>query len=395
MKLLFLANRTPYPPYRGDKLKIYHLAKRLAAMGHELHLVTFALTKEDLGWDAELKKIFTAVHQVYLPKWKSALHCLTAAWNRKPLQVLYFESEEMAAKLKDVLAADDFDAVHVQHLRMAPYLAKHQGLPRILDLPDAFSLYWQRRQKTTQNLATRAFQRLEQKRLLQCERVIKRYDLALACSIEDIRYLEQKHGITNLKLLPNGVDLSTFHLREHDYSHNNTLLFTGNMDYAPNVDAAIFFCREILPIIRKAQPLIQFIIAGQRPVQSITNLREDGVEVTGFVPDIAAMYDRASVVVAPLRFGAGTQNKVLEAMATGVPVVCTEVGFSGLGIEDGEGVFMRTDAAAFAAQVLALLSDGELRARTGLAGAKVARERFGWDAVTRQLEGYLTSIAKP
>jgi glycosyltransferase involved in cell wall biosynthesis len=240
LKFLFLANRTPYPPYRGDKLKIYHLAKRLAARGHELHLLTFAQGAEDFAARPELEKIFKEVHLVPLPKWKSALHCLAAAWDSKPIQVLYFQDAQMRAKLKEVLQARRFDAVHVQHLRMAPYLAGEKSMPRILDLPDAFSLYWQRRKNVDRGFLQKQFEKLESKRVLRYELVMKEYNLALACSQEDVDYLRSTHHVSNLRLLPNGVDLDTFYPRHHDYCHNHTLLFTGNMDYAPTVDAVVY-----------------------------------------------------------------------------------------------------------------------------------------------------------
>jgi hypothetical protein len=143
LKFLFFANRVPYPPYRGDKLKIFNLARRLSK-SHELHLLTFAQSQEDLTYKEELEKVFTKVHFIYLPKWRSAANCLAALWDGTPLQVLYFRSAAMRQKLEEVLAADTFDAIHVQHLRMSPYLANYKELPRILDMPDAFSLYWER-----------------------------------------------------------------------------------------------------------------------------------------------------------------------------------------------------------------------------------------------------------
>ena len=145
----------------------------------------------------------------------------------------------------------------------------------------------------------------------------------------------------------------------HDYSHNHTLLFTGNMDYAPNVDAVQYFVEEVFPIIKQQHPQVKFIIAGQRPVKKVLDLASDDVQVTGFIKDLAAVYNQASVVVAPLRFGAGTQNKVLEAMAMGVPVVCSNIGFKGLGIESGEGAIMQTDPQQFAQSVICLLYTSE------------------------------------
>lgn len=393
MKILFLANRTPYPPYRGDKLKIYNLAKRLCK-DHELYLVTFAQTEEDFTYKPELEKIFKEVHLVSLPKWKSAFNCLSAIWDSRPLQVLYFKSAEMESKLQEVLSKYSFDAVHVQHLRMSPYLADSKSIPRILDMPDAFSLYWERRKNAESNALLKVFKSLEYKRLLKNEHVMEDYDMSLVCSKEDQEYLQKEQNISNVKLLPNGVDLTTFKAGNHDYSHNHTLLFTGNMDYAPNVDAVQYFVADVLPIIHKKFPQTSFVIAGQRPVKKVTDLANDKVKVTGFVEDIAATYNEASVVVAPLRFGAGTQNKVLEAMAMGVPVVCSNIGFKGLNIKDGEGAFMRTDAQSFADEVILLLSDAERRKQVGQQGIKVITDNFGWDAIAHRLEGYFTEIKK-
>lgn len=392
MKFLFFANRVPYPPYRGDKLKIYNLAKRLSK-SHELHLLTFAQTKEDLQYKAELEKIFTQVHFVYLPKWQSALNCLQAIWDAKPLQVLYFNSAAMKRKLSEVLTADAFDAIHVQHLRLSPYLQNKKNLARILDMPDAFSLYWERRMKAQRNLFLKLFSSIEYKRVLQYEQVTKDYNLSLVCSKEDEEYLLSKHGIENISLLPNGVDLDLFKAGNHDYTHNHTLLFTGNMDYAPNVDAVVYFSSDILPLIRQKHPDVKFVIAGQRPVAKVQALASDTIQVTGFVKDLAEVYNNASIVVAPLRFGAGTQNKVLEAMAMGVPVVCSNIGFKGLGITSGDGAIMQTEPAKFAETVIQLLDSAAKRQMTGQKGEEIIKSSFGWDSIAKRLEGYLIQVA--
>ncbi len=391
MKLLFLANRIPYPPYRGDKLKIYNLAKRLSHK-HELYLLTFTETEEDKQYRAPLEEVFKEVHLVHLPKWKSALNCVQALWRNLPAQILYFQSVEMQRAVDRLLQKHCFDAIHVQHLRMAPYLSHRSDLPRILDLPDAFSLYWERRKQLKRGFAQSILENMEQRRLFRFESVLKKFQLSLVCSQEDLDYLKKHHNAENIKLLPNGVDLSTFRFQDHDYSHNHTLLFTGNMDYAPNVDAVIYFAGEILPIIQKKFPQTRFVIAGQRPVPKVQELAGERVEVTGFVKDLAAVYDTASVVVAPLRFGAGTQNKVLEAMAMGVPVVCSNIGFKGLGIQSGEGAIMRTDPTSFAEAVCQLLESATYRQEVGQKGLEVIRSRFDWDALALQLEQYLVEV---
>lgn len=391
MKLLFLANRIPYPPYRGDKLKIYNLAKRLSVK-HELYLLTFTEKATDLQYKADLEKLFKEVHFIHLPKWRSALNCIQALWKKAPLQVLYFQSREMQSALDMLLTRHGFDAIHVQHLRMSPYLAQRKELPRVLDLPDAFSLYWKRRQEIRSNPVQKLLEQFEQKRLESFEQVVNDFPVSLVCSPEDQEYLEQRYPDANIQLLPNGVDLDTFRVMEHNYDHNHTILFTGNMDYAPNVDAVIHFAEDILPLIHHRFPQTRFIIAGQRPVSKVTGLASDTIKITGFVKDLAAVYNDASVVVAPLRFGAGTQNKVLEAMAMGVPVVCSHVGFKGLGIENGQGAIMQTDNDAFADEVCKLLASADYRRTVGSQGVQVIRERFDWDKIACQLEQYFKQV---
>ena len=160
----------------------------------------------------------------------------------------------------------------------------------------------------------------------------------------------------------------------------------GNMDYAPNVDAVQYFVQDLYPRIKESNPEVKLIIAGQRPVEAVLKLRQDDIEVTGFVPDLADMYRGASVVIAPLRFGAGTQNKVLEAMAMGVPAVCTDVGFKGLEISSGEGVVYAPSGDDFVKAVNTLLASGDRREEVGQLGLEVARSRFSWEGISSEHE---------
>ncbi len=392
MRILFLANRTPYPPFRGDKLKIYALASRLGSR-HELHLIAFSESEEDRNYIPELKKRIRTVTLIPLPRWKSYCHTLKGFFfSRKPLQVCYFTSAEMQVTVNRLLARYSFYAVHIQHMRMAQYWEKEAHIPAILDLPDAFSLYWKRRADAAQGWK-RWFNSTEQQRIAAYERTYSRFPKVLACSPEDCRWLEENAALSNVALLPNGVDTDHFQDKSgHHYENNTHILFTGNMDYAPNVDAVLFFVREIFPLILDKVPAAKFIIAGQKPVAAVKALAAGNIEVTGFVPDLTGVYRQAGIVVAPLRFGAGTQNKVLEAMAMGVPVVSMEVGFKGLGIHNGEGVFLETEKNGFASRCITLLQDEALRRATGQKGLAIIRNRFSWDTIARQLEDYFAEI---
>lgn len=396
LKVLFLANRIPYPPFRGDKLKIYNLASRLMK-DHDLVLITFVQDKKEFEYREELEKIFQEVHLIYLPKWKSWLNCLVQLFNftssAPPFQVAYFWSGKMKKKLESFLNTSPIDIAHVQHMRMAQYMADRSDIARILDLPDAYSLYWERRKKVERPWYNRLFDSLESKRVIRYESVTSKFSLNLACSIEDRAHLEKTHPGVQFGLLRNGVNLETFNFRGHDYSRAKTLLFTGNMDYAPNVDAVIHFVENMFPQIVSKYPNIQLIIAGQRPIKPVRELASSNIQITGFVPDLSEMYDQADILIAPLRFGAGTQNKVLEALAMGLPCICTHIGFEGLEIKSGEGAYLAKNDEQFIDHVMTLLESKELRETCGQRGLEIARTRFSWDIIAKDLEQFLLNQA--
>ena len=309
-----------------------------------------------------------------------------------PLQMAYFKSRKMHRMLRKVINNHSIDIVHTQHLRMSQYTAK-LDMPKVLDLPDAFSLYWKRRRDTDRKWYFKIIDKLEISRLVKAEKIINHYNLCLVCSEEDKRYLEKVHKSDDIDLLLNGVDLSTFDVGEgHDYTIDDSILFTGNMDYAPNVDAVVYFSKNILPILLEQRPSLQFVIAGQRPVNAVQQLASENIKITGFIPQLQDIYKESAVLVAPLRFGAGTQNKVLEAMAMGLPVVCTNIGFEGLQIESGEGALLAKNDKQFVQHVLNLLESKDLRERVGLKGVQIAENKFSWDVVSKNLETHFQSV---
>lgn len=391
MNILFVANRFPYPPYRGDKLKIFNLAKRLAA-DNNLFLITFIQDKKDYEYVGELEKIFKKIELVYLPKYLSVLKCGIKMLSSKPFQIIYFESAEFRQKLKQYLNENEIDVIHTQHLRMSQYTENLTGYKRILDLPDAYSLYWERRTKMKSGLFKKLFHKVEFKKVLKYEEIIKKFDLNLVCSEEDKDFLIDKHKISYIDILPNGVDLSSFRNDSHDYSNLDRIIFTGNMDYFPNIDAVQYFVKEIFPSVREIYPAVKFYIVGQKPVEAVKNLASENVIVTGFVEDLGAEYKKSAIAVSPIRFGAGTMNKVLEPMAMGIPVVCTEIGFKGLGVKSGEGVLLGKTKEEFTQHILNLLSSKELREKTGRMGTKVIYENYDWDIIAKKLLNYFSSV---
>ena len=370
------------------------MAKNLS-LSHELHLVTIAEDKLDLTYKKELTPFFKSVQMIYLPKWKRVLNVLKSLFNAKPLQVNYFGSSDFSSLLNSMDLAE-YDAIHVQHLRMSQFFDGNVPSHAILDLPDAFSLYWKRRKERANNNLKKWFNGLEYKRLLKYEqKILPQFNLNLVCNEEDKAYLQKTHngGKTSarIELLSNGVDTHTFS-PNHDNMIPLRVLFTGNMNYAPNVDGVEYFANEIWPLVLKEVPKAKFIIAGQKPVPSVLALSSDTIDVTGFIEDLAMEYTKAQVLVAPLRFGAGTQNKVLEAMSSAIPVVCTDIGFKGLNAKQGEGIWSFTEPKEFAAKVVDLLKDIEMAKSAGFKGESIIQNHFSWKSISKQLAVYFTDV---
>ncbi len=391
MNILFVANRFPYPPFRGDKLKIFNLARQLSKK-HNLYLITFIQDKNDYSYIGELKKYFKEIEIVYLSKFQSTVNCLKNIFSGKPLQVHYFQSSVFEELLNDFIVRLNIDVLHTQHLRMSQYTYKIKNIPTILDLPDAYSLYWKRRSMLSGNFLNKWFGMWEHKKVLKYESIIKNFDLTLVCSEEDKSLLENDHEYQRVRILPNGIDKSTFYSDYHDYSINNRIIFTGNMNYFPNADAALYFSKEIFPEILKKHPHVKFYIVGQNPPGKIKALQSDNISVTGFVKSMADEYRTSSIAVSPVRVGAGTLNKVLEPMAMGLPVVSSEIGFEGIGAEHGEEIILARDKKEFVESINNLLSDQSYRQYIGEGGKNLVNREFGWDSVSEKLEGYFYQV---
>ncbi len=387
MKLLFVANRIPYPPFRGDKLKIFNLAKCLSPE-HELHLVTFYETEKELSHVTELKAVFTSVTLIPLTKWRCLLNtALTLLRPGIPFQVGYFSSWKFRKTLKEQIERIQPHGIHVQHLRMAQQIPAVYRSISLLDLPDAISLYYQRRAKhSTFPIAKLAFA-WETRRLKRYEhKILPLFPKVLCCSAEDGRHLQTLHPHTRVGILENGVDTKTYAPRKQEKSASPKLLFTGNMDYAPNVDAVQYFADEILPCIQSVHPTVIFEIAGQKPIPQVLALADrPGISVTGFVPNLADAYASATIVVAPLRFGAGTQNKVLEALSMNIPVVCTSIGFHGIGLNHGEGIWCEHGTNNLIDRINQLLSEPDYAKTWAEQAGTTIRQRFDWQTIAQQL----------
>jgi len=393
MKILFLTSRFPFPPYRGDKLKIYNLIRQVSK-SHDVVLLSYIQDRQEEQLIPELKDFCRKVVVVRQSLMESVVHCAGGIFGRDPFQVSYFASRRMHDALRQMIEDERPDIIHTHLIRMAPYTADMRSVPRVLDLTDAVSLYIDRFRQSQKNPLLRWLLSVEHRRMVAFDAVLTQFDRVLVCSDVDRRVLLQHAPTARIDLLRNGVDLEIFSPNGASEPEPGRIILTGNMSYFPNADGARFFVKKILPLIKKRIPHARLFIVGQNPSAGIKSLAGDDVEVTGFVPDLKQQYVRSAVAISPIRFGAGTLNKVLEPLALGVPVVATPLSVEGLGLRDGEEVLVAAGAEEFAAAVVSVLSDANLRERLSSGATDRIRSRFGWDAVGKDLKSVYQSVAQ-
>ena len=210
-------------------------------------------------------------------------------------------------------------------------------------------------------------------------RAMSEFDGVIAVSEQDVGWIEENPGNRPVQLVPNGVDLEYFQPHRSESDEPPSIVFTGLMDYPPNVDAVCWFVKEIFPSIRSNHPDLSFKIVGARPTDKVQTLGgNEGVEVTGEVPDIRPFVDKAMAFVVPLRSGGGTRLKILQAMAMACPVISTAVGAEGLWVSDGDTILFAENAAQFVSQIDRLMASPQEAGRIGAAGRDLVAAQYDW-----------------
>jgi sugar transferase (PEP-CTERM/EpsH1 system associated) len=310
----------------------------------------------------------------------------------------------MQRKVNQLLAEERFELIHAQLFRMGQYVTEVQGPAKVLDLCDSLALNLNRRAKLD-SIPKRFLVRLEAKRVQRYEiDIMKAFDCGTVVAHFDRDYLLKQDNSLNLSIVPMGVDLEYFRpsLKKRTQSSvaptaasSPLLLFTGTMNYFPNSDAAAYFCNEIFPRVREQHPKARFYIVGNHPSEQVRRLEaQDGVVVTGYVPDVRPYFEEASVFVAPLRAGSGIQTKNLEAMAMGVPIVTTSVGAMGLKADTGKELLVADTPLAFAEQVIHLLDNKYLRENIAQTARTRVETEYSWEAIGARLKYVYTQIQR-
>ncbi|THD36940.1 MAG: TIGR03087 family PEP-CTERM/XrtA system glycosyltransferase [Sphingomonas sp.] len=387
--LLFLAHRSPFPPDRGDKIRAYNVLKYLAAK-KRVHLLAFADDRRDLD-DTGLAPL-TASRKVLWRGKSRVAATLEALAQGKPASLTAFDSAAMRDAVADVLAREAIDTIYVFSGQMAQYVPADFGGRVIMDFCDMDSLKFADYAKDAHGpmrwLMTREADKLEAFERATARRV----DASLFVSAAEADLFRQKTGAANVMVVENGIDTDLFDpaARFDAVGGGGPLIvFTGQMDYRPNVDAMTWFARDILPTIRATHPAARFAVVGRNPTVEVRALASDAVIVTGEVPDVRGWLAAAACVVAPLKIARGIQNKVLEAMAMARPVVVS--GPAAEGIDHEDAIRVGRGANGIAQAVNGLLEDQDQAEALGRRAREQVRKRYGWAARLAPLDAFISA----
>lgn len=408
MRLLFLTPQLPYPPHQGTTIRNFNILKHLAP-NHAITLLTFS-TREELERAEPLRALCEHVEIAPYPSRSMVQRALTTLTSPLPDMALRLRSSAMQTLVDRTKSEVPFDLAQIEGIEMAGFWAPAQlGAPPAFVFDDHNAEYVL--QKTAFESDVRQVRRwhaalyswIQCQKLTRYERdICARAGCIVAASDTDARHIArlQASGTrqTPIAVIPNGVDTDHFVPSDEVCAKPLAelgLVFAGKMDFRPNIDAMVWFCREILPRIRAEMPLAHITIVGQKPAPRVRVLAaQPGVDVTGWVPDTRPYVADAAVYVVPLRMGSGTRLKVLEAMAMGKAIVSTSLGAEGIGLVPGRDALIADSPDEFGAAVTALLNAPDRRRALGAAARALAVEQYNWRTIVPRFESVYESVIR-
>ena len=381
MKILVVLSRIPFPLEKGDKLRAYYQIKELSKW-HDIYLV--ALYNRTVPTEAmrELTPFCREVHFLKQHPVRSAFNMMGSLFLGLPLQCGFFYSHRNHKRIDKIIQSVQPDRIYCQLFRMAEYV-RHYRIPKVLDYQDAFSMGMERRAQKAFPLF-RPVMRMEGHRIAHYETDIfddfEHKTMITALDRDCIQHPMKEEIV----IVPNGVDFAKFSHDETRKTHD--LIFSGNMNYPPNVDAAVYLVKEILPELRKNHPNVRLMLAGADPAKKVRALQSDQVTVTGWVPSMTDCYAQSRIFIAPMRLGTGLQNKLLEAMSMGLPCVTSPLAGKPLSPAAEEGAIATCSTTRQYVDALdKLLSDEDYYQELAQKGHDFVHERYDWTNATRTL----------
>ncbi len=395
MRILFVV---PYVP-NLIRTRPYNLIRVLTGLGHELTVLTLASSEAEYADVAQLMSLPARVIVQPLSRMRSIASCAAAVVSKEPLQAAYCWQPALAGELRHLLESEPFDVVHVEHLRGARYalnaksIIGERGLETtvVWDSVDCISHLFRQAADLSPRRSGRALAKFELPRTERFEgQLLSRFDAVLVTSPSDQRALceladDKEAGLAPIHVVSNGVDLDAFRPDLQSEREPATLILSGKMSYHANVSMALYLVEQVMPRIWAARPDARVALVGKNPSREVLALGSDSrVQIAGFVPDIRPHLNTAALAVAPIVYGAGIQNKILEAMACATPVVTTPQALSSLLTTPGKHLVVGEDTEALANAIIDLLSNREMQQAIGRAGRDYVEQFHNWQLIGKQ-----------
>jgi polysaccharide biosynthesis protein PslH len=373
MKIVFIVSRFPYPLEKGDKLRAFQHIVNLKSLGHEVHLVALSdvpVTDQDQSY---LKSYCSSIRIFSFNKAQLALNLFRSFSLRIPFQVAYFFDPEYRLQIEKHIYSVSPDIVYCQLIRTILYAEHIKNIPCVVDYQDAFGTGMRQRAVKAPFWLKSVFTR-EYELIGEFEsRSWSWFNRHFVISQTDRHGLNVPDNV-NIEILPNGIDTTFFQPKTSEHRYDIT--FVGNMNYPPNVDAAIFLVNDVMPLVWRVHPSASVQIAGASPHRNVKSLAGPRVTVTGWVDDIRDCYSNSKIFIAPMRTGTGLQNKLLEAMAMRMACVTTPISFVPLGADEGVHLLVGSDARSLAEGLIRLMSDDKYRDQVASQGHDFVVEKY-------------------
>ncbi|MBR3699509.1 MAG: glycosyltransferase [Bacteroidales bacterium] len=388
MKIFVLLPRIPYPLEKGDKLRAFNQIKQLAKNNE---VVLCALNDKNIDEQKAfqaLQPYCSSINFIKLSKPRILFGMVRAFLKGLPMQCGYFYNRKAAKKVDALIEKHQPDILYGQLVRVAEYI-RHKNIPKAIDYQDVFS-YGMKRRRDIASWITRPVFNMEYQRLCRYEaKVFDEFDVKTIISKPD-RDLIPHPKKDEILIIPNGVDHEFFKPQQQEKRYD--IVFTGNMSYAPNVNAVDYLANEILPLVWKQVPEAKMYIAGATPDPKVRKAASDRIIISGWLDDIRDAYAQSRVFIAPMRIGTGLQNKLLEAMSMGLPAITTPLANASLGAKPDEEILVGSNAEELARHIITLLTNTDKASQIAQAGFDFTNRVYDWGKTTEKLEASMSSL---
>ena len=374
MKIAVVLTRIPFPLMKGDKLRAYYQIKELAKQ-HEVYLFCLNYKDEEKKAKEELLKYCKAVHIERLNVFSSLLRVCLSIFTFLPFQTAYYNSKRAKKNFKSFVEKNKIEICYFQFVRLAPF-AKKINTKKVLDFQDTLSMNMKRRADNS-GLLEKILFTIEAKRLARYESKMFNIFDALTIITQADRELLQSPRKNEVYIIPNGV-AETYFTYPQPKEKPFDVLFSGAMSYAPNIDAAEYLIKEIMPLVWEKKPDVKIVIAGGGSPSWLEKLANERIIMPGWVEDMKEYYSQTKLFIAPMRIGTGLQNKLLEAMAMNVPCITSSLANQALRAKDKEEILIANNAREYADYIIKMLDNKELSQNIAQAGKAYVFNEYSW-----------------